>query len=137
MLVCSETLFIMGDFVAYEGFDKKRQPLLDLAILVRHWRQYVWLLTQSYFAIPKNLRRLAKTIFISYSKESADLKTIQAENDVLTNDELVIVRDLLKESNIHVYTYGVNILVDFVLKKMTEKKSNNTRKTSETCCKRP
>ena len=98
------------DYVAYEGFRKKRQPLLDLAFSVRHHRQYVWLLTQSYFAITKNLRRLAKAIFISYSKERADLKTIQAENDVLTNDELVIVRGLLKESNIHIYTYGVNIL---------------------------
>ena len=51
------------------------------------------MLTQSYFAIPKNLKRLAKAIFISYAKERADLKTIQFESDVLTNDKLVIVRE--------------------------------------------
>ena len=51
------------------------------------------MLTQSYFVIPKNLKRLAKAIFISYAKERADLKTIQFENDVLTNDKLVIVRE--------------------------------------------
>ena len=51
------------------------------------------MLTQSYFVIPKNLKRLAKAIFISYAKERADLKTIQFESDVLTNDKLVIVRE--------------------------------------------
>ena len=131
LLVRSETLFIIDDFIADEGLDQKRQPLLDLAISVRHQR-HVWLLTQSYFAITKNLRRMAKAICFWYPKERADLKTIQAENDVLTNDELVIVRDLLKESNMHVYTYGGNILVDFLLNKNSRRRerSNNTIKIS-------
>ena len=41
--------------------------------------------------MPKNLRRQAKTIFVWYQKERADLKIIHYENDVLTDDELVIV----------------------------------------------
>ena len=46
----------------------------------------------------KNLRRQAKAIFVWYSKERVDFKIIHHENNVLTNDELIIVRGLLKES---------------------------------------
>ena len=33
-----------------------------------------------------------------YPKEKADLKTIYDENDVLTDDELVVVRSVLRKS---------------------------------------
>ena len=36
--------------------------------------------------------------FFWYPKERGDLKTIHDKNDVLTDDELVVVRDLLKNS---------------------------------------
>ena len=49
------------------------------------------------FCIPKNLRRQVKAIFVWYPKERADLKMIHDENDMLTNDELVVVRDFLKK----------------------------------------
>ena len=57
LLACLEALFIIDDIIADEGLDKKRQPLLELAISGRHRDHYLWLLTQSYSAIPKNLRR--------------------------------------------------------------------------------
>ena len=97
LLVHSETLFTIDDIIADESLDKRRQSLLELAISGRHRGHYLWLLTQSYSAIPKNLRRQAKTIFVWYPKERADLKMIHDENDVLTNDELVVVRDFLKK----------------------------------------
>ena len=56
-----------------------------------------------------------------YPDEWTDLKAIQEENYVLTDDQLVVVRDIL------------NILfVVFVLNKndRAKKKINNTRKTS-------
>ena len=93
-----EVLFIIDDIIANESLDKKRQPLLELAISSRHWGHYLWLLTQSYSAIPKNLRRQAKAIFVWYSKERGDLKMIHDENDVLTDDELVVARNFLKKS---------------------------------------
>ena len=37
------------------------------------------------------------SIFVWYPKERGDLKTIHDENDVLTDDELVVVRELLKK----------------------------------------
>ena len=68
MLACSEALFIIKDIIADEGLDKKRQSLLELTISGRHCDHYLWLLTQYYSAIPKYLRRQAKTIFVWYPK---------------------------------------------------------------------
>ena len=93
-----EVLFIIDDLIANESLDKRRQPLLELSISGRHRGHYLWLLTQSYSAIPKNLRRQAKAIFVWYPKERGDLKMIHDENDVLTDDELVVARNFLKKS---------------------------------------
>ena len=95
---------IIDDIIADEGLDKRRQSLLELAISGRHRDHYLWLLTQSYSAIPKNLRRQAMAIFVWYPKERGDLKMIHDENYVLTDDELVVVRDLLKKPR-HAFLY--------------------------------
>ena len=104
LLVCSKALFIIDDIIADEDLDKRRQPLLELAISVRHGSHYLWLLTQSYSGIPKILQRQAKAIFVLYPKKRADLKMIHDENKVLTDDELGVVRDFLRKS-IHVCLY--------------------------------
>ena len=83
---------------------KKRHFLLELAILGRHRDHYLWLLTQSYSAIPKNLRRQAKAIFMWYPKERRDLNMIHYENNVMTDDELVVVQDFLRMSK-NAYLY--------------------------------
>ena len=48
------------------------------------------------YAMPKNLRRQAKTTFVWDPKERGDLIAIHKENDVLTDDELVVARGILK-----------------------------------------
>ena len=93
-----EVLFIIDDIIANESLGKRRQSLLELFISGRHRGHYLWLLTQSYSAIPKNLRRQAKAIFVWYPKERGDLKMTHDENDVLTDDELVVARNFLKKS---------------------------------------
>ena len=98
MLRFLEVLFIIDDLIANESLDKRRQPLLELSISGRHRNHYLWLLMQSYSAIPKNLRKQVKAIFMWYPKKRADLKAIHDENDVLTDDELVVARDFLRES---------------------------------------
>ena len=97
LLAHSETLFIIDDIIADESLDKRRQSLLELAISGRHRNHYLWMLTQSYTGIPKNLRRQAKAIFVWYPKERADLRAIQDENDVLTNNELIVASMFLKK----------------------------------------
>ena len=93
-----EVLFIIDDIIVNECLDKRRHPLLELSISGRHRGHYLWLQSQSYLAIPKNLRKQAIAIFVWYPKERADLRTIHDENDVLTDNELVVARDFLKKS---------------------------------------
>ena len=59
------------------------------------------------FCHTKNLRRQAKVVFVWYPKEREDLKVIHDENDVLTDDELVVVRGLLRKSK-HAFLYIQN-----------------------------
>ena len=98
MLRFLEVLFIVDDISAKKDLDKRRQPLLELSISGRHRGHYLWLLTQSYKGIPKKLRQQAKSIFVWYPKARIDLEMIQDENDVLTDDELVVARNFFKKS---------------------------------------
>ena len=74
-----EVLFIIDDIIANKSIDKRRQPLLELSISGSHWGHYLWLLTQSYSVIPKDLRRQAKAIFVWYPNKRADIKAIHDE----------------------------------------------------------
>ena len=79
LLAGSKTLFLTDDIIADEALDKRRQPLLELVISGRHGAHSLWLLTQSYTAIPNNIRRQAKMLHIWYPKNRTDLNTIHEE----------------------------------------------------------
>ena len=72
------------------------QPLLELAISGRHSSHSLWLLTQSYTAIPNNIRRQAKMLYVWYPKNRTDLNTIHEENDIIGPEELARVKEILK-----------------------------------------
>jgi len=91
-----ETLFIVDDMIADETLDKKRTALLDLAISGRHRKHSLWLLTQSYTAIPKNLRRQKKQLFLWYPSERSDLRLVDEETNLIPKDQLEVVKDQLK-----------------------------------------
>ena len=96
LLAGSTTLFLIDDIIAYEALDKHRQPLLELAISGRHRAYSLWLLTQSYTAIPNNIRRQAKMLYVWYPKNRTDLNTIHEENDVIGPEVLARVKAELK-----------------------------------------
>ena len=96
LLTGSATLFLIDDIIADEALDKRRQLLLGLAISGRHRSHSLWLLTQSYTAIPNNIRRQAKMLYVWYPKNRTDLNTIHEENDVIEMGELVNVKEKLK-----------------------------------------
>ena len=87
LLAGSATLFLIDDIIANEALDKHHQPLLELAISGRHRQHSLWLLTQSYTAIPNNIRRQAKMLYTWYPKNRTDLNTIHEENDVIETGE--------------------------------------------------
>ena len=64
LLAGSKTLFLIDDIIADEALDKCSQPLLELAISGRHRQHSLWLLTQSYTAVPNNIRRQAKMLYV-------------------------------------------------------------------------
>ena len=96
LLAGSATLFLIDDIIANEALDKRCQPLLELAISERHRNHSLWLLTQSYTAIPKNIRRQAKMFYVWYPRNRTDLNIIHEENDVIEMGELARVKEALK-----------------------------------------
>ena len=66
LLAGSKTLFLIDDIIVDEALDKRRQPLLGLAISGRHRGHSLWLLTQSYAAISNNIRRQAIMLYVWY-----------------------------------------------------------------------
>ena len=64
LLAGSKTLFLIDDIIANEALDKCQRPLLELAISGRRRSHSLWLLTQSYTAVPKDIRRQAKMIYV-------------------------------------------------------------------------
>ena len=97
LLTSDKTLFLMDDIIADETPDKHRQPLLELAISGRHRGHPLWLLPQSYTAVPNNIRRQVKMLHIWYPKNRTDLNTIHEENDIIGLEELARVKAQLKQ----------------------------------------
>ena len=96
LLTGDKTLFLIDDIIADATLNKHCQPLLELAISERHRGHSLWLLTQSYTAVPNNIRRQAKMLYVWYPKNRMDLKTIHEENDVIGQEELAGVKAQLK-----------------------------------------
>ena len=97
LLAGPETLFLIDDIITDEALDKCRQLQLGLAISGRHRGHSLWLLTQSYTAIPNNIRRQAKMLYVWYPKNRTDLNITHEENDVIeTQEELARVKAQLK-----------------------------------------
>ena len=97
LLAGDKTLFLIDDIIADETLNKCRQPLLELAISGRHRGHSLWLLTQSYTAVPNNIRRQAKMLYVWYPKNRTDLYTIHEEYDVIGLEELARVKAQLKQ----------------------------------------
>ena len=97
LLAGSKTLFLIDDIIADETLDKHHHILLlELAISGRHRAHSLWLLTQSYTAVPNNIRRQAKMLYVWYPKNRTDFNVIHEENDVIEKGELARVKAQLK-----------------------------------------
>lgn len=88
-------LFIIDDMIADEALNKNRSELLKLATSGRHDGHSVWLLTQVYNAIPKNIRRQCKMLFTWYPKDRSDLKIIDEETNIIEKEEWKNIKEQL------------------------------------------
>ena len=96
LLTGDKTLFLIDDIIADETLDKRHQRLLELVILGRYRGHSLWLLTQSYTAVPNNIRRQAKMLYVWYPKSLTDLNTIHKDNDIIGPEKLARVKAQLK-----------------------------------------
>ena len=97
LLTGDKTLFLIDDIIADETLNKRSQPFLELVISGRHRGHSLWLLTQSYTAVPNNIKRQAKMLYVWYLKNRMDLNTIHKENDIIGLEELARVKAQLKQ----------------------------------------
>ena len=92
-----EVLLIIDNIIANERLDKRRQALR--VIYLRQASGSLFVVADTVlFCHTKKLLKPAKAIFVWFPKETADLTAIYDENDVLTDDELVVTRNFLRES---------------------------------------
>ena len=105
LLAGDKTLFLIDDIIADETLNKRCQPLLELAISGRHRGHSLWLLSQSYTAVPNNIRRQAKMLTFGIQKNRMDLNTIHKENDVIGLEELARVKALTKMGKTYLFNY--------------------------------
>ena len=98
LLAGYKTLFLIDDIIADENLNKQRQLLLELAISGQHRCHSLWLLTQSYTAVLKDIRGQAKMLYVWYPKIRTDLHAIYEENDIIEmQEELMNVKKQLKQ----------------------------------------
>ena len=97
LLAGSKTPFLIDDIIADGTLNKHCQPLLELAISGRHRGHSLWLLTQSYTAVPNNIRKQTKMLYVWYPINRTDFNVIHEENDVIGPEELARVKAQLKQ----------------------------------------
>ena len=89
-----ETLFIVDDCSAESEINKKRDALSELAFSGRHKKHSLWVLTQKYNSISKDVREQLKWLCLFFTKDRDSFEDCLRENDVVsTKNE----RDRLKK----------------------------------------
>ena len=93
------TLFIIDDCSASRALTKKKDMLSELAFSGRHAQMSVWVLTQKYNSVLKDLREQTRWVALFHCKDQDSFEDCLRENDVIpSRDERAEVRQLLSET---------------------------------------
>ena len=92
----SQVLFLIDDSIAEEGIDKRRSDLIYLACSGRHSNCSLWILSQVYNGVPKDVRRQIKWLATFYCKDEDDFKTIMKENKIVPKEKRVELNEKLE-----------------------------------------
>ena len=94
----SPTLYIIDDCSATKELTKKKDMLSELAFSGRHAEQSVWVISQRYNSVLKDLREQTKWISIFYTKDRDSFESCLRENDVIpTLEERQRMQEELKK----------------------------------------
>ena len=92
-------LFLIDDCAATKALTKKKDMLSELAFSGRHAGASVWVLTQKFNAVGKDLREQTKWVALFHCKGRDSFEDCLRENDVIpTREERAAVRQLLAET---------------------------------------
>ena len=83
MLKGHQALFIINDFSAEGKINKKRDALLELAFSSRHRQHSLWVLTQKYNSVSKDLREQIKWLCLFFTKDRDSFEDCLRENSVI------------------------------------------------------
>jgi Rad3-related DNA helicase len=89
------TLYIIDDMAASKQLTKKKDMLSELAFSGRHAKQSVWVLTQKYNSVLKDLREQTRWVALFHCKDRDSFEECLRENDVIPAAERSAVRDRL------------------------------------------
>ena len=93
-----ETLYIIDDCSAKKELTKKKDMLSELAFSGRHANQSVWVCTQKYNSVLKDLREQTKWLALFHTKDRDSFEDCLRENDVIpTKTERDKIKAMLAE----------------------------------------
>ena len=93
------TLYIIDDCSATKALTKKKDMLSELAFSGRHADQSVWVLTQKYNFVLKDLREQTRWVCLFHCKDRDSFEDCLSENDVIpTREQRASVRQQLAET---------------------------------------
>ena len=78
-----QTLFIINDCSAEGEINKKRDALSELAFSGRHRNHSLWVLTQKYNSVSKDVRDQIKWLCLFFTKDRNSFDDCLRENDVI------------------------------------------------------
>ena len=79
----SLTLFIIDDCSAEVEINKKRDALSGLAFSGRHRNHSLWVLTQKYNSVSKDVREQIKWLCLFFTKDQDSFEDCLRENDII------------------------------------------------------
>ena len=92
------TLYIIDDCSASKALTKKKDMLSELAFSGRHAGQSVWVLTQKYNSVLKDLREQTRWVTLFHCKDRDSFDECLRENDVVPPEERAEVRQRLAQT---------------------------------------
>ena len=82
-----QTLFIIEDFSAEGEINKKRDALSELAFSGRHRNHFLWVLTQEYNSVSKDVREQIKWLCLFFTKDRDSFEDCLRENDIIPDKD--------------------------------------------------
>ena len=88
-------MYLLDDLSATMALTEQKDMLSELAFRGHHANQSVWVLSQRYSSILKDLREKTKWVCLFYCMDRNSFNECLSENDVIPREEISNVRKLL------------------------------------------